>query len=313
MLKTKSEIEPIDYTINAIATKTVAKYLHHLRSITIIRQMIPLIIASQQHRGANLALLEGDASFQDKVAILQDEIDSRFATLQLLNKELSTPVPELEIRQLWQEWVTVREWSGGSVLENYNLHSHFVEQLMRLVWYIAEKTNHFSFALSKDQAGPKKVSQYDEALSGDALLVKFILSETPELIELIARIRGLATHAAVSGVCDSEHNSLLDYLIKQLNQKKEKFRTLSVTLQSYSLHDVPALIDLQIQDVRIVQLVQLIENNILRKNKINIDGHTVFTMATNIINSQTKVVGQGLDFIQNKVHHQLDGWHYSTA
>ena len=73
------------------------------------------------------------------------------------------------------------------------------------------------------------------------------------------------------------------------------------------------VIDLQIQDVQIVQLVQLVENSILRQDKIDIDSHNIFTMVTNIINSQMEVVKQGLDFIQNKIHRQLDGWHYEGA
>ena len=300
-------------SMNIVATKTVAKYLHHLRSITMIRQLVPLITASQQHRGATLALLEGDEYFSEKVSALQNEIGCRFTTLQLLNQELSEPVPVSDINSLMQEWNTVRDWSGGTSLENFNLHSHFIEQQMKLVWHVAEKTNCFLLAATpKDTEQQSVLSHQQELLSGDTLLVQFILLETPELMELLARVRGLTTHACVVGVCDPEHSSWLDYLLKQLNQKKERFRVLSKSLQRYALRDVPALIDLQIQDVRIVQLVQLIENNILYKEKIKIDSHSIFTMATNIINSQTEVVKQGLDFIQNKIHRQLDGWHYEV-
>jgi hypothetical protein len=203
-----------------------------------------------------------------------------------------------------QEWETVRNWSGAAALENFNLHSNFIEKQMELMSSLAEKTHGFALAYS---SGPS--SSQSDSSSSDTMLVEFILVETPEFMELLARMRGLATHACVIGACDSEHTALLDYLLKQLNLKKERFRVLSKLLQKYSLHDVPALVDLQIQDVRIVQLIQLVENKILHQDKIELDSHLIFRMATNIVNSQKEVVRQGLDFIQNKIHRQLADWY----
>jgi len=296
------------------AARIVAGYLQQLRSITVIRQLISLIKAAQQHRGANLALLEGDNSFSDKVAALQTEIDNRFITLQFLNQELSRPIPSQDMATLLQEWETLRDWSGGTALENFNLHSNFIEQQMKLMWQITEKTSCFVLAETGRDAGPGiQQRQKRDASSGDTLLVEFILLETPEFMELLARLRGLATHACVIGACDPDHNTWLDYLLKQLNLKKERFRVLSHFLQRYSLRDVPALIDLQIQDVRIVQLIQRVQNKILRQDKITVDSQDIFNMASNIINAQTEVVKQGLDFIQNKIHHQLDEWYDDGA
>lgn len=296
------------------AARIVAHYLHHLRSITVIRQLVSLIAAAQQHRGANLALLEGDASFSEAVVTLQHEIDNRFITLQLLNQELSQPIPAPDTGTLLQEWEALRDWAGGTALENFNLHSHFIEQLMKLMWHVTEKTNCFLLAATPRPADVETTSsQQGVSPAGDALLVQFILLEIPEFMELLARLRGLATHACVMGACDPDHGTWLDYLLKQINLKKERFRVLFKSLQKYSLRDVPALMDLQIQDVRIVQLVQLVENKILLQGEIELDSHHVFSMATNIINAQTEVIKQGLDFIQNKIHRQLDGWYAEGA
>jgi len=295
------------------ATKAVAKYIYHLRSITIIRQIIPLMIASQLHRGAQLALMEGGKYFEEKVKILQAEIDSRFTTLLLLNKELSTPLQEQQIKLLLQEWDTLQDWNGGPVLENFNLHSHFIEQLMRLIWSVSEKSNYFLVKLSRDtKSNSHKNHNSNDSISAsadDGLLSKFVLQEIPELIELLARIRGLATHSSVIKQCDAEHKTWLEFLLKQLKQKNEKFRVLIRSLQIYALRDLPALIDIEIQDVGIVQLIQFVENNILRDSDIEVNGHNVFMLTTNIINSYNKVVKQGIDFIQNKINQQLDSSH----
>jgi len=304
MQKAEIKKEIVNKTQDITAVRSVAKYLHHLRTINMIRHTIPVVIASQQHRGAYLAYIEGDHTYEKKVVKLQKEIDFRLSTLQLLNQELTTPVAKLDIEQLLQEWFNVKSWSNGPSLENFNLHSHFIEQQMRLIWSITEKTKLFfhdneTTTYLNSECGTSE-------LSSDALLVRFCLLETPEFIELIAKIRGLATHASVSGLCDAEHASWLGFLLRQLNQKKEQFRVLTRSLQKYMLHDLPALVDLQMQDSQIVQLVQLVDEQILKSNIIRIDSQALFVMATNIIKSQTVVVNQGLDYIQNKMHRLFD-------
>ena len=134
MLKAENKQEIISDTCDVSATKSVARYLYHLRTITIIRHIIPVIIASQQHRGSLLAFLEGDTIYQKKLSDLEAEMDHRLSTLKLLNTELSEPVPAWDIEQLLQEWQTVKDWSEGPPLENFNLHSHFIEQQMKLMW-----------------------------------------------------------------------------------------------------------------------------------------------------------------------------------
>jgi hypothetical protein len=283
--------------------KSVARYLHHLRSLTIIRHTFPVIIASQKHRGINLALLEGEFDYQKGASELEKEIDSRLLALKLLNRELSFPVPTLDIEQLLLEWENVKSWSGGPALENFNLHSHFIEQLLKLMWNASEKTGYFSGSVNLNDLS-QPTSGIPE--SADEVLARFILQETPELVELIARIRGLATHVSVVGICDEEHTTWLDYLLRLLNQKKEKFRTLDKTLNRYVLRDLPVLIDMQIQDSRIVQLVQLIQDQILGKSDISLESQVVFNMATGIIDSQKEVIYQGLNFIQSRMHSQFE-------
>ncbi len=307
MLKAENKQEIISDTCDVNATKSVARYLYHLRTITIIRHIIPVIIASQQHRGSQLAFLEGDSLYQKKLSDLEAEMDHRLSTLKLLNRELSEPVPVWDIEQLLQEWQTVKDWSEGPLLENFNLHSHFIEQQMKLMWLLVEKSN--SFFVGDIDDGYSGNNQTGSHRNTDSLLIRLILNETPELIELIARIRGLSTHALVIGTCDEDHYTWIEYLLRELNQKKEYFRELSKSLQKYVLRDFPALIELQMQDVRIVQLVQFIEKFVLRKNNIEMENQDVFVMATKIINSQTEVIYKGLDYIQNKMHRDFDGWH----
>lgn len=288
-------VAPVDeFQSDDAISAHVLSYLYQLRSITVIRHLFPLIVACQKHRGAKLALLEGDSFFESKETELQHEIDKRLLALSILTVEMKVMAASSDFSSLTHEWDTVKIWSDGPSLENYNLHSHFIEKQMKLVWQIAENSSCFSSDTENDH-----------------LLIRFILHETPELIEHIARIRGLATYVAAVGDIDDEMKNKLDYMLTVLNQKKEKFRVLSRQLQQYVLRDVPALIELQIQDVRIIQFVQLVKKSIIDTSTINKDDHSIFSLASNIIDSQTEIVKQGLDYIQRRVHQQFDCWHYS--
>lgn len=303
MLTPKTTANKSYSEISAPEIETVTRYLHQLRSITIIRHLFPVIVTSQQHRGAKLALLEGDEFFRERVGDLQQEIQHRLLALNVLNREMMLPVDAPSLEALLHEWDIVKSWSGGPSLENYNLHSHFIEQQMKLLWQIAESTRCFIAVSGNESMAAASLATTDD------LLIRFILHETPELIELIARIRGLASYALALGRCDEEQQAKLEYMLTLLNQKKEKFRVLSRQLQKYVLHDVPALIELQIQDVRIIQLVQMVNKTILASDEIHGEDHSIFSLATNIIDSQTEIVKQGLDYIQTKVHQQFDQSH----
>ena len=292
------------------AASMVSQYLHQLRSITIIRLLLPLFISSQQHRGANLALFEGNDQFRNKVSMLQNEIDNRLLTLEMINKEFAEIISGTDLMQLKQEWGAVRDWQGGSALENFKLQCHFIEQQMKLIWLVTQNANCFaSISPASDPSKSSREPGYVEALSGDELLIQFVLRELPELIELLAKLRGLATHVSVLAFCDEEHYSWLEYLLKLLNQKKEKFRELSRHLHPYVFGDVPAIIDLQIQDTKIVHFVQVVERNILCRNAINIESQDIFNMASDIIDAHSTVITQGLGFVRNKINRLLDDWH----
>lgn len=309
MLKAINPIPEVTLSENTAASM-VSQYLHQLRSITIIRLLQPLFISSQQHRGANLALFEGNDQFRNKVSMLQNEINNRLQTLEMINKEFAETLPGTELMQLKQEWGAVRDWQGGSALENFKLQSHFIEQQMKLIWLVTENANCFaSISPASDPDASPREQMYAEALSGDNLLIQFVLRELPELIELLAKLRGLATHVSVLAYCDEEHYSWLEYLLKLLNQKKEKFRELSRHLHPYVFGDVPAIIDLQIQDTKIVHFVQVVERNILSHNNITVESQEIFNMASEIIDAHSVVVTQGLGFVRNKINKLLDDWH----
>ncbi len=285
----------MDDYVKQTENKIVNQYLGSLRSITIIRQLLPLIIACQQHRGMNLAVLGGDDSFREKLLGLRREMQLRLLSLAQLNDGLSQPVSAARIQELKVQWQLVEAWTGSDALEDFDLHNRFVESLMNFLSEIAQKENFF-------------LSQND-----DVRLAKLVLIEIPELIELLARLRGLATHVAVSGACDEQHAQWIKQLLKELNRKKEIFRVLSTALQKYSVREVPALIDLLVQDAKIVQLVLYINERVLNIKDKPADAQYIFGMATEIIHAQAEVMKQGLEFIQGKTHQKFDNQHTETV
>ena len=289
------------------ASKAVNQYLAALRSITIIRQLLPLIIACQQHRGSNLAVLGGDTSFKERLGSLRKEMQRRLLSLEQLNESLSAPLSPDKLQHLNMQWQAVEAWAGTDALEDFNLHNKSIEKLMGLLFQLAQKENFFFL---EDDFG---ISSSPGSHHDDVKLARLVLTEIPELIELLARIRGLATHVAVSNFCDEQHAQWIKQLLKELNRKKEKFRILSLSLQKYSVREVPALVDLLVQDAKIVQLVLYIDQRILNNSDKAADAQYIFKMATDIIDAQTEVMKQGLEFIQRKIHQRFDNKHSELA
>jgi hypothetical protein len=306
-LKTTAAISRIG---EAAVAKGTLRYLEHLKSLTLIRHIIPIIISTQQHRGANLALLvkpKGDTYFEEKVEVLKNNIGNHLYSLKVINEDFSRFIPAEKVANLELEWCTIRDWAGGPELENFNLHNHFIEQLIKLIVSITERADYFSLYLPGDKnADTSNLFNTVKKNSNDKLLIQYVLHETLEFIELIAKFRGLSTHALAMNSCDDTDCHSVKFLITQLNQKKEKFRRIPDFLKPYIVSDFSSIIEFQVQDVRIVQLIKVIEDKVIFKEGRDIDQHEFFDMVTNIINSLTEIVSQGIIYIQTKINKQLD-------
>ncbi len=292
----------------------ILDYLKQLNALVLIRMLNPLIIACQQHRGASTVLLQGNGSFQPLVDALQTEIQKRIHALKTINHEYGHPIAERALAEIALEWeVLAQEWSRDTVITNFDFHSHFIEKLLGFMWDITQKAGYFfaptvgvaSAEFNLDGSGvpiaPRKVSSITGARikkSDHHAVVTIVIRDIPELIETMAKVRGLATHATVIGHCDRDHQLRLGTLLVELNHQKEKLIKSLRPLQHYMLSGMPALVDTLLHEHKLNQLLDLVNQEILGRSNITLESHQLFNFVTGIIEIYCAVIEQGIILIQ---------------
>jgi len=297
---------------------SVAEYLFQANSLTLIRHLIPLTIAVQQHRGASLALFEGDISFEQQVTSLQDEISVRLKSVELLNVAYGHAMSEKQWQEVNHEWLAlVSQWREDSVITNFEFHCKLIEKIIRITWQLVLDANSFfssrlidskrsniSF-LNSSNEGPAVTPSFNDI--DHHILVQLVLKDVPRAIETIAKIRGLATHATVSKVCDETHQTRLIYLMQTLNYEKEKLRSIPRSLRKETLQGLPTLMETLLHEYKLEQLLKMVNTQVIVPGYLSLESHAVFDLATDIIEVYSAVIDQGVVLIQKNIDASLLG------
>lgn len=281
----------------------VEGYLAQLNSLLIIRHLNLLLIAAQKHRGATLASLDGGIDFAAKVPVLQQQIASYLSILERLNiqgGELISPADLAEIHREWEGLVCHLDESP--VIASFELHSHFMDKLIKLIWRLAMRCQLFARKASSEHW--QETDDYNER--DHRALVQITMKLLPELIETIAKIRGLATHAAVCGVCDKPHQVRFSYLFQQLNSQNEALRKFSMSLKRDTLTGMPVLSQILLNDHKLGQLQHMVTHQIVVIDKIDLQGHVVFDFATDIIDIYHRVINDGVGRMQSYIEKRIN-------
>ena len=155
-----------------------------LKALDLVKALYDQVRVIQQHRAATNGALAGNPFFESKTRILAREVNNRFKELNRMMEDR----PELHNNLVWSDvnnaWQTVHlQWRHDEVIENFELHSHLVKQILS---YIAE--------VGHKAEGLIETNFHNRALS------HYVFEDLPWFIELLGQIRALGTSAAVVGV-----------------------------------------------------------------------------------------------------------------
>lgn len=288
----------------------VARYVRQVNSLTLIRHLNLLMIACQKHRGASLALLGGENAFERKLISLQSHIDWRVETISLFNRQFCEIVEAQQWESIRGDWQSIRtNWRNDSIQACFEFHNHFVESLIKLMWEITSNGYYFSLTPNLSQLDPLIVDGHiDQGSSGvnsfgreHHTLIQISMRLLPELIETIAKLRGLATHAAAKGECDNESQMRIAYLIQGLCAQKEKLATLSKSLGGELLTGLPALVEILLHEHKLDQIKQISRQEIMKNGPITVNSEELFDFATSTIDAYYKAIEAGVDLFQHKL------------
>lgn len=281
-----------------------ALYNEQLHCLPIIKLLNRVIKSVQKHRGTSIACLGGDTGFETATELLQNQIDKQL----LLISNFSQSSPKiLTIRQLFaiqQNWHTIKVgWREDSIIENFEFHGHLLDQLQGLIRNLC--FHHFP---QMNSTG--KSEQWDSLVS--SFLLDVVLKDIPDNIELLARLRGLATHATSTKLCDDEMRVRLDFVIKQ---SREQYRRLATRLRQLNLDSDPLMIQgansvnqVATHQVKLDDLLSIIEVEVIKSKRVIAKTDTIFSRATEIIDLLWAVSEQGISVIERQVYQEIDRW-----
>jgi len=289
MNQTAHQSEPL---IDAPAAENMSlSFYRHSQCITTIKLLSQLNQALQKHRGACMAFLSGDQSFLPMVARLQKHIGRLLLVLNDVNTR-NELISSASLNNIDSGWQTIlMGWKDDDILLNFEFHGHLIDSLKQVLRSLMREQ--LMYQLS------------DNGKSCDSLL-HIVLVQMPELIEQIARLRGLSTNAAVVQACGGDSHARISFLIKEIPIQNE--RLLGVLEEVQSVHGiVPRLQSLKALRMVLQRYLIGVQVNILESAKISASGVELFNRSTEIVDELWLAVEEGTQKIESMMFQQLQG------
>lgn len=283
-------------------------------ALNLIRQLNHTIKGVQRHRGLSMGLLGGNDSFREDFQQLQTELEKRTLLLQAMAQPGDKLLSEAEQESLKNAWVTIsRNWQEDSVIDNYELHCHLIEQSLAMMAGLAKELER-PIQDVLDQPGRQSAAcNRSPGRFKHLEVLHFTCRLLPSVVEQIGRIRALATYAAAAGFIDSHHNSKLSYVIQCTRVNNEKLRHQIKRLESILDHDIGLLSQLKSYELKLMFLLNMVETDILHEGAVNADSSRIYNLATDIIDVYLSIVDSGIELISHWHHADMDQWLVSTS
>ncbi len=271
--------------------------------LSLIFQINQLIKAVQKHRGITMGLIGGSAGFREEFTRLQLQIDRRISTFQAFIKRTEGLISGQQELSVVFSWQTIRQdWQDDKLSDNFELHSHLIEQLQNLVYGLAKLLEQpFEGVGTADSIAYPQVFKQIE-------LLNFVARELPEMVEHLAKVRGLSTFIAASGELEYHHDRKLRYVLQCAKQQNERLRHQSDRLRELLEGAIVSLPEIKAVELKLIYLLEIVENDVLGGGTIKTNSHQLFKLATELIDVYWAIVNEGLAVIRSWNEELLEAW-----
>jgi hypothetical protein len=288
----------------------VAEYNLRLISLVMIKQLMHLCRDTQKHRGLGMGLLAGKQEFSPRFRLLQKQMARRINALYVFCQDEKNPFTLGDLDKVNEAWGTIKEgWHDDSVLENFQFHSYFIEQLLQMVMKLSQclpsSSTQYTYAnprLSETAGGLSELKQKDD-------LLIFICYQLPRMIEFLGMVRALATHSATLGHNIEEHDKKLKYLCQCVRTEKLHIIEIAERLHQYMSADIPSLLALRTYEFKVEGFIDKVMDQVVGQSIIAIDSDTLFATATEIMDVYWRVVDDGIDVLHHHQDQILEAWY----
>lgn len=311
MKHVNSSIAPA--TNAASLTRRFTELFHQrLDALNLIKQLNHMVKAVQRHRGMSMGILGGNILFRDEFTKLQHQIAGRLELFSSFAAPVQHLLPQRDQENLHSAWLTIsQDWQHDSVIDNYELHCHLIEQLLAMIAALAKQmeqpiaailasNNEFTQIHSTTTVYPNRSKQLE--------VLHFSTRLMPSVAEQIGRIRALATYTAALGYCEADYASKLRYAIQCTRVNNEKLRNQTKRMEGFLEKDSPVFSQLKSYEIKLTFLLNMVEQDILAEEKIDADSNRLFELATDIIDMYLNSVDEGTALIERWHKDEIENW-----
>lgn len=259
-----------------------------LKGLALVMELTELVRLVQQHRAVTIGALGGNSFFESKTHGLARNIKRQMSLVGINKADYQYFLSDQQWQSVQDSWLTVHhQWRQDTVIDNFELHSFFVKQLLQLIWHVGETAEGLI-----------------QGADHQKLLSRYTLKELPEFAELVGQIRGLGTQATVEGGCNDACRLRLKYLTDEMENKKQVNQRSFCDLPDDFMSKLSKLPN----DQLIIQLVKMIKGDILKNLKISTSADDFFRVSTQIIDENLDVMKEGLQQLKLSMDVRIAAW-----
>lgn len=275
--------------------------------LILLSQLNQLVKAVQRHRGTSMGLLAGNSVFRTEFVQLQKQLERRLATLEAFargNKLLS----DRDKDNLSLAWATIRSnWEDDELKDNFELHSHFIEQLLTMIFSLSKQLE-VPLIMPQDDAHEGAEAFSKKRMFQQVEIIQFVAKALPEIIEQVAKIRGMATYAAAANSMQDIDERKLRFLLANAQEQNHKLQALAEKLYETVEGRMHHLDEIKKLELQLLQFLNTVEAVVFMGKGSRDDAEKIFNMATDIIEVYWGVVNEGLELIRTWHSEDLEAW-----
>ncbi len=263
-----------------------------IKALDLVKSLFEQVRVVQQHRAATNAALAGNPFFESKTRVLAREVNARFKELERQQQECIDVIDARQWDDIRNAWQTVHlQWRQDEIIENFELHSHLVKQLLTYISILGNKVEDLIETGSQHQA-----------------LSHYVLNDVPCFIELLGQIRALGTSTAVVGIMDDACEMRLRFLMGQLQKQQIKVKQQAQHLSQEALEITSSLIDALLCEPKLERLTGIVMHDLLSGRDIITSADEIFTLSTQIIDAHYNVMNEGLRMLRLSMDKRMQAW-----
>jgi len=306
-----AHISTIEKLPNAsVETRSIeSAYNARLAAQTIIKQLMHLCRDIQKHRGLGMGILAGNQNFVPQLTTLQQQMSRRIELLFHFSQAGHSQISTIDINKIHEAWKTIHEgWHDDSVMENFQFHCYFVEQILQLVISISHQLESPVYQAANTRSASTDILNTQDKPKATHSLLQFVCIHLPKMIEFLGMVRALSTHATTLGHHIEEHDKKLKYLCQCALTEKLNVIQLAETLHQQIGNRIPSLLTLKTYEFKLDALIEYVMKHVIAQANIPVTNVDVFSMATEIIDIYWRVVDNVLDIIHQDQEQELENW-----